>query len=159
ECHLGGVSLQQFVAPTEAETFRLMRERRLIDLRQPDHSRILRFIRMAPPKTTLISQRVRQQEYEAFRAWIIASARNPALRVAEAAREPKKAGQTVPPKPQETSSRGQDPLLASFERNLWTEHLRCSNCHVPGSADNQKFVKQYGERVSWFVPGDPAATM
>jgi hypothetical protein len=160
ECHLGGVSLGQFVAPTEAETFRLMRERRLIDVRRPDQSRILRFIRMAPPKTTLISQRVRRQEYDAFRAWIVASAGNPALRARRIPQRPKKAaGSPMPPQPKAGSSRRQDPLLVSFERNLWTEHLRCSNCHVPGSGDNQKFVKQYGERVSWFVLGDPAATM
>jgi hypothetical protein len=157
ECHLGGVSLQQFVAPTEVGTLRLMREQGLVSLQRPDSSRILRFIRRSPPNPTLISRRVRKQEYEAFRAWIVASAQNPTLRAVTAPSKAKNADLKTAVKTQSASSR--DPLLVSFERNLWTEHLRCSNCHVPGSSQNQKFVQQFGERVSWFVPGDPAATM
>jgi hypothetical protein len=159
ECHLGGVSLQQFVAPTETETFRRMREQGLINLARPHNSRVLGFIRRTPPNPTLISQRVRRQEYEAFRAWIVASARNPALRAATAPRTAKGTGLQTAPKVRGATSTRRDALLVSFERNLWTEHLRCSNCHVPGNRENQKFVQQFGERVSWFVPGDPAATM
>jgi hypothetical protein len=159
ECHLGGVSLAQYVAPTEAETLRLMRERGLVNLQRPENSRILRFIRQTPSKSTLISQRVRQEEYDAFRTWIVATARNPVLQAKTAPRGPGKPDQKRAAPKRPAGSQARDPLLVSFERNLWTEHLRCSNCHVPGSSDNQRFVKQYGERVSWFVPGDPQATM
>ena len=80
DCHLSGVDLKDYIAETEEKTFLALRAKEMIDLRNPDESKILRFIQMTPPKSALISQEVRNLEYTAFRDWIRASASNPRLR-------------------------------------------------------------------------------
>jgi hypothetical protein len=52
-----------------------------------------------------------------------------------------------------------DRLLESFESNIWSMRFRCMNCHTEGSPQNDKLVKENGERVAWFKKGGPGATM
>src|SRR5262245_4396728 len=77
ECHLGSVALKDYLAPTEEKTFQSLRDQGLIDLAKPDDSRILKLIRMAPPKSTLVAQKVRDQELSAFRDWLNAAVADP----------------------------------------------------------------------------------
>lgn len=157
ECHLSGVDLKNYLRPSEQETFISLRDQKLIDLTQPDRSHILRLIRMSRPKTPLLTQQARDAEYAAFRDWIRAVVADPKLRNAPRLSASRRAG------PQVSNAVIQhtrlDHVLASFERNVWAQEGRCMNCHRTGSPENAAHVKKYGERVAWFVPDSPEATM
>ncbi len=77
ECHLSGVDLKDYIGADQAKTFASLRERGLIDVKNPDKSKLLKFIARKPKKPSLVSDKVRGQEYEAFRAWIVAAAKTP----------------------------------------------------------------------------------
>ncbi len=153
ECHLSGVDLKQYVRPTEAATFAALRDQGLIDLKKPNDSHLLRLIKMSRPETPLLTQQAREQEYGAFRDWIAAAAQNPQLRAA-------KAGVPIGPTVPNAVIRHArlDFVTASFVRNIWSQEGRCMGCHRPGTGSDAN-VKKYGNRVLWFVPNDPEATM
>ena len=152
ECHLSGVDLKSYIRPTEADTFAALRQQGMLDLKQPDNSRILQFIKKARPKTPLLTQKARETEYAAFRDWIVAAASNRGL--ASARPSSVRVGPEVPtPVIRHTRL---DSVVASFERNIWSQEGRCMGCHRPDNAAN---VKKYGERVRWYVPDSPEATM
>src|SRR5688500_1605698 len=73
ECHLAGVDLKNYIGATQEETFAALRDGGLIDTKNPDDSKLLKFIARKPEKPSLVSEEVRNQEYEAFRAWIAAA--------------------------------------------------------------------------------------
>ena len=74
ECHLSGVDLKNYIHPTQSKTFASLRKQGLIDINAPEQSKILEFIARAPKSgATPISEKVRQQELEAFRSWIVAA--------------------------------------------------------------------------------------
>ena len=50
-------------------------------------------------------------------------------------------------------------MLESFEKNVWSLRFRCMNCHTEGTPQNDKLVKEYGDRVAWFKKAGPEATM
>ena len=50
ECHLSGVDLKDYIGPDQATTFASLRERGLINLENPDESKILKFIARKPKK-------------------------------------------------------------------------------------------------------------
>src|SRR5688572_1657503 len=79
ECHLSGVDLKDYVRPTQEETFAALKSAGLIDTARPEASKLLAFIARKPDKPSLITEKVRQQEYEAFRAWIAAAVKDPTL--------------------------------------------------------------------------------
>ena len=153
ECHLSGVDLKQYIGPDQLTTFASLRDSGLIDVENPDKSKILQFIRRRPKKSSLVSDRVRQEEYAAFRAWIRAAVQDPKLaaaRTADAA-----LGPAVPDKVIRHARK--DRVLASFIDNVWSEVGRCAACHSPDR--NQKQVAEFGEQVSWIKLGDPQATL
>jgi hypothetical protein len=154
ECHLSGVDLKDYLRPTEAETFAALRDQGLIDLKRPEGSRLLRLIEMSRPNTPLLTKQARQVEYAAVRDWIMAAAANPKLRALPAKPVSTRVGPAVP----DAVVRHEriDAVVASFERNVWSQEGRCMGCHRPDNAEN---VKKYGERVRWFVPDSPEATM
>jgi hypothetical protein len=49
----------------------------MIDTKNPDESKILRFIKRTPEKPNLITEKVRKEEYDAFRDWIRAAVADP----------------------------------------------------------------------------------
>src|SRR5262249_33890233 len=57
ECHLSGVDLKDYIRASEAETFASLRDRGMVDVKQPGASHILRLIRMSTPKTGLVTQK------------------------------------------------------------------------------------------------------
>jgi hypothetical protein len=157
ECHLSGVDLKDYLRPSEAQTFASLRDSGMIDVKKPEASHILRLIRMSMPKTGLVTQKVRDAEYTAFRDWITAAVRDPTLRAAPSLSATKRAGPAVSNAVLRHTRL--DSVVASFERNVWSQEGRCMGCHRPGTPGNAENFKKYGERVNWFVPDSPEATM
>ena len=152
ECHLSGVDLSDYIQPDQTQTFASLLAAGLINREQPAQSKILQFIERAPEKSTLISQQIRKQELEAFRAWIEAAVRDPQLKSVTAA------GKTGPELAEEVIRHARkDRVLASFVENIWTEVGRCAACHSPDR--NQEQVQKHGEQVSWITLRDPQATL
>jgi hypothetical protein len=158
QCHLAGVDLKNYIRPSHRETFLSLRDQGLIDLDHPAKSRILALIDMGKgePGAALIHEKARKAEYEAFAAWVAASAADPELRNAPKLPADK---QAKPPRPAEVIRRArQDRLLASFTNTVWAMRFRCMGCHTEGTDANRKHVAEHGDRVSWFK-ADPAATL
>jgi hypothetical protein len=160
QCHLAGVDLKNYILPSHEKTFLSLRDQGLIDLDAPDKSKILQLIQMGQSDkapASLIQAKTRRAEYDAFAEWIKASARDPKLRDA-----PKldPAEYSAPQKPAEVVRHNRaDHLLASFENTIWAMRFRCMGCHQEGTPENQKNVKEYGERVAWMKADGPQATL
>ncbi|QGQ22195.1 hypothetical protein F1728_05605 [Gimesia benthica] len=153
ECHLSGVDLKDYIRPTQLETFSSLVSAGMINVQQPDESKLLKFISRRPPQPGLITEKIRQQEYKAFRAWIQTAVKDPQLL------SKKSKGKPIGPQlPEEVIRHArQDRVLASFIENIWTEVGRCAACHSPDL--NQKQVKKHGDQVSWIILNDPQATL
>jgi hypothetical protein len=153
ECHLSGVDLKDYIRADQKQTFAALRERGMIDVENPGDSKILRFIARAPEKSSLISAKVRQEELDAFRAWIVAAAKDPELLDATAD------GDLIGAQLSKEVIRHarKDRVLQSFIENVWLERGRCAACHSPDR--NKKHVQEHGEQVSWITLGDPQATL
>jgi len=153
ECHFSGVDIKDFIRPTQQETFASLVAGGMIDVKQPDNSKLLKFIERKPEKPSLVTEKVRQQEAEAFRSWIRAAVQDPKL--LEAA---KKGGDDPLKVPAEVIRHARkDRVLTSFMENVWVEAGRCAACH--SSDRNQEQVKKHGEKVNWMKPRDPQATL
>jgi hypothetical protein len=159
QCHLAGVDLKNYILPSHVKTFLSLRDQGLIDLDRPSDSKILRLIQMGEKDkgTTLIQEKIRRAEYEAFAEWIKVSCADPELRQAPRLLPDDLAR---PDRPVEVIRHARtDKLLESFEKNIWSERFLCLICHAPGGADNAKLVAEHGERVSWIKPEGAEATM
>lgn len=153
ECHLSGVDLKAYIRPTQKETFASLLAAELIDLEKPDDSKLLQFIKRRPESPSLITDRVRDIEYQAFRDWIHAAIKSPELLSQSDASAP-----IGPSLPNEVIRHGRkDRVLASFIDNVWTEVGRCAACHSPDR--NKEHVQQHGDQVSWIKLNDPQATL
>ena len=153
ECHLSGVDLKDYIHPDQAKTFASLVGAGLVDVQKPQDSKILEFIARKPEKPGLVTEGVRKQEYDAFRAWLEAAVKEPGLLAARPGDE--RLGPTVPEAVIRHARK--DRVLASFVDNVWAEVGRCAACHSPDR--NLKQVAKHGERVSWIRIGDPEATM
>ncbi len=155
ECHLAAVELKDYIRPTARDTFLSLRDQGLIDLDKPAESRILELIRMAPEKPAPLPSRRRAEELAAFEDWILKAARDPELRNAP----PLKKKLARPERPDAVIRHARKSrILTAFTELVWADRERCASCHRPGTK-NAKWVKEFGDRVTWIVPGDPAATM
>ncbi len=153
ECHLSGVDLKEYIRPTQQETFVSLVSAGMIDVQKPDDSKLLRFINRRPEKQSLVTDNIRQEEFEAFRSWIRAAAADAKMLAAK-----DKAGPIGPQLSEAVIRHARtDRVLASFIDNIWNETGRCAACHSPDR--NQKQVKEHGEQVSWIKLGDPQATL
>ncbi|MFN0021440.1 MAG: hypothetical protein ACKVP0_24580 [Pirellulaceae bacterium] len=153
ECHLSGVDLKDYIGKTQEETFASLRDAGLVDVKKPEQSKLLAFIARKPEKTSLVSDKVRQQEYEAFQAWIVAAAKDPKLAAAKTGDA--KLGPSVDDEVIRHARK--DQVLASFLDNVWSEVGRCAACHSPDR--NQEQVKKHGTKVNWIKLGDPQGTL
>ncbi len=153
ECHLSGVDLKDYLKSDQAATFAALREAGLIDLQQPDSSKLLKFIARQPERPSLITEQIRQQEFEAVRAWIRLAAKDPALLKAKLNKDD---ALDLPPVEVIRHTR-QDHVLQSFVDNVWSEVGRCAACHSPDRNAQQR--QKHGEKVSWIKLRDPAATL
>lgn len=153
ECHLSGVDLKEYIRPTQQETFVSLVSAGMIDVQKPDDSKLLRFISRRPEKQSLVTDKIRQEEFEAFRSWIRAAVGDPKVLAAK-----DKAGPIGPQLSDAVIRHARtDRVLSSFIDNIWNETGRCAACHSPDR--NQKQVKEHGEQVSWIKLGDPQATL
>ena len=153
ECHLSGVDLKEYIRPTQQETFASLVGAGMINVQNPEESKILKFISRSPQRSTIINETVRQEEYAAFRDWILAAVADPQL-IADGTQ----AGPIGPQVSDEVIRHArQDRVLTSFIENIWTEVGRCAACHSPDR--NQKQVKEHGEQVSWITLDDPEITL
>jgi hypothetical protein len=159
QCHLAGVDLKRYILPSHEKTFLSLRDQGLIDLDRPADSKILRLIQMGEKDkgATLIQEKVRKAEYDAFAEWIKVSCADPRLREAP----PLPPGELGGPKrPVEVIRHARaDKVLEAFEKNIWSQRFRCIVCHMPGGAENAKLVAKNGERVSWIKAEGAEATM
>lgn len=153
ECHFGGVELKNYIREDEAATFAALRDEGLIDVDQPDRSKLLAFISRSGQRTNPLLAKVREAEYAAFRTWIRAAVKDPRLLAAKSSGV--KLGSDLPP--EVIRHMRHDRVLESFVENIWSEVGRCQHCHSPES--NQKQVEKHGARMSWIRPRDPAATL
>ncbi len=153
ECHLSGVDLKDYIGKTQEETFAALRDAGLVDVKKPAQSKLLAFIARKPAKTSLVSDKVRQQEYDAFKAWIEAASKDPKLAAA------KTGDANLGPSVDDEVIRHarKDQVLASFLDKVWSEVGRCAACHSPDR--NQKQVKEHGAKVSWIKLRDPQGTL
>lgn len=150
QCHLAGVDLKNYIKPSSDDTFRSLRDQGLVDLDQPERSKILKLIHMKDTDNAganLLHAKTREAEATAFSEWLIACCRDPKLRSA-----PKLAASELA-KPTRSDEvirfTRTDRLLESFEQNIWGQRHRCMGCHTEGSDQNRKLVKENGEQVSW----------
>jgi hypothetical protein len=159
ECHLSGVDLKHYIGPTQQQTFASLRSAGLINVDDPDQSKLLEFIRRAPEKATPVSAKARTMEYEAFRAWIRAAVKDPELAAAKT--DVDVFGPAVPV--EVIRHTRQDRVLRSFVATVWSEVGRCVGCHSPEM--NRSRIGFEGtteaevEAISWIVPRDPGATL
>ena len=160
QCHLAGVDLKNYLLPSHEDTFASLRDQGLIDLDRPERSKILALIKMGEDdkgKSSLVHQKTRKAELEALADWIKRSAADPQMR-----KLPKLAAekQAKPARPNEVIRHARkDRLLESFTNNVWSMRFRCMNCHTEGNPQNDKLVKEHGERVAWFKAAGPEATL
>ncbi|MBI1313065.1 hypothetical protein GC176_17385 [bacterium] len=158
QCHFAGVELRDFILEDQAETFASLKSAGMINVDQPDESKILKFIGRKPEKSDPLMEKVRQTELIAFQAWIHAAVREPELLNATSDVD---VGTTLPPKVIRHAR--SDRVLSSFIDNIWSEMGRCINCHNP-ERNRQKigrdgFTREDVDAISWIVPRDPAATL
>ncbi len=160
QCHLAGIDLKNYILPSHELTFQSLRDQGLIDLEQPEKSKILRLIQMGEQDkagASLIQQKVRRLEYEAFADWIKRSVTDPKMRALPKLKATETAGPTRPPEVVR-HARG-DRLLTSFENTIWAMRFRCMSCHTEATDVNKKLVAEHGARVAWFKAAGPAATL
>lgn len=152
ECHLSGVELKDYIFPEQDKTFAALVKADMIDLKQPEQSKLLKFIERRPEKPSLITDKVRVEEAAAFREWIVAAVKDQQLLKA-------KSTASVGPQVSDELIRHarKDRVLNSFAENVWSEVGRCAACHSPDK--NQAQVKKFGNRVSWIKPRDMQGTM
>ena len=160
QCHLAGVELKNYILPSHEKTFQLLRDQGLIDLDQPEKSKILRLIQMGSEDrsgASLIHQKNRRAEYVAFADWIKRSVADPRIRSLPKL-EPTEAAQPKRP-PEVIRHARKDRLLATFENTIWAMRFRCMSCHTEGTSENKKLVEKHGEQVAWFKAEGPEATL
>src|SRR6185369_12599109 len=153
ECHFSGVELKQYILDDASQTFAALRDAGLINVERPADSKLLTFISRKPAKEDALLAKVRSEEFAAFKSWIEAAVKDPA--VLKAAAPAKPIGSNVPV--EVIRHARHDRVLQAFTETIWAEIDRCIGCHSPEK--NQKQMKEFGNRVSWISPNDPAGTL
>jgi hypothetical protein len=138
QCHLSGIDLGLFVRDDMCETRACLVDLDLVDLAHPDQSAVLGWIERAHPDSTLITQDVIDQEYEAFKEFVEQIARCgdeacagvgcPAASGKEACGSPGDEEHVAFLVPEGTAC---DPkaVEAEFRDTVYVWRDRCSPCH------------------------------
>ncbi len=172
QCHLSSVDLKDYILPSHEQTFLSLRDQGLVNLEQPEKSKILQLIGMGDKDADQFARRIhekmRKAEYEAFSSWIVACCRDPKLRDLSHAAGELTAGPNTPEPVIEFTRKNR--LIDSFVRNVWSQRMRCFPCHTPSEIDpdnpkHQKptkthadYVQGYGQRMNIFKE-TPEATL
>ena len=133
QCHLAGVDLKNYILPSQEKTFVSLRDQGLIDLDNPEKSKVLTLIRMGDKDldkgARLIHEKTRRAEYRAFAAWIKASSQDPKLRALPKLPTDERA---APERPDAVIRHARKSrVVDSFARNVWSQRFRCFPCHTP----------------------------
>jgi hypothetical protein len=172
QCHLASVDLKDYILPSHEQTFVSLRDQGLVDVTNPDKSKILVLIQMGEKDrdtgAKLIHSKIRKAEHDAFAAWIKACCSDDRLRRLPASTDAKLA---KPERPEAVIRHNRkDRVLDSFVRNVWSQRMRCFPCHTPHELDSEnpqhrvpterhrEFEKKYGQRINIFRE-TPEATM
>lgn len=140
-CHLSGVDMAMFVQGDACQTMACLDARGLVDLTDPASSTVLSWISRADPASPLIDQKVIDEEYAGFLAWIEASAECGLCYTGDApCGEPVEATCAADdPKNDEYVDPGDCSALtreALFRHNVYAWRDRCFPCHF----DNKDYV-------------------
>jgi hypothetical protein len=134
-CHLSGIDLEMFVQDTPCQTMACLETKGLVDLADPASSTILRWISRADPASPLIDQRVIDEEYAAFLAWIEATATCGGCYVGDApcGTPVQHSCEADDPKTDTYEDPGDCSMLTRetlFRRRVYAWRGRCSPCHL-----------------------------
>lgn len=160
QCHLSGVDMSLFVRPTPCETMACLRDLGMVDLAQPEASKVLAWIERASPESSrLITAEVIQAEYDGFREWIEhyatcgrAECGNTKCRPADVAGDPFCNNE---PEPFVSHAAELDPggcddlsLESLFKDTVYASRMRCYPCHfsedMTSVDDAPRFIDQTG---------------
>lgn len=156
QCHLASVDLRNYILPSHEQTFAALRAKGLVDLQNPDQSKILTLIRMgqkdADEKARRIHARTRKAELQAFSVWIKACCKDPKLRELKTS-----ADLSIGPEyPDEIIRHARKSrVVDSFARNIWSQRMRCFPCHTPHELDPENPahampIKRHAENVATY---------
>lgn len=171
QCHLASVDLKDYILPSQEKTFASLNAQGLVNLKQPEKSKILKLIQMGEKDSDrgakLIHEKTRQAEYAAFSAWITACCNDPKLSALPAPAAARAAPQHSNEVIRHTRK---SRVLDSFVRNVWSQRMRCFPCHTPHEIDSNNpkhklplrrmndLIATYGERMRIFKES-PKATL
>jgi len=143
QCHLSGVDLSAFARETPCQTWACLVDQGLVNVADPEQSKILGWIERASPKSDLITPEVIAAEHDAFRDWIDANAACPSACAGVKCGGPG-AGPTCSDGMSETPAAGGAPPTApsddlggcsdieleqAFNDDVYTWRGRCFPCH------------------------------
>lgn len=159
QCHLADIDLKDYILPDAEKTFRSLRDQGLIDLENPERSKIVKLIERGNEVKTKASITAGESkaERDSFLEWIKACAADPALAKSPKLDEKDKKGPLALKEIIRHSRK--DQVLDSFEKNVWAWRFRCMNCHTEGTPQNDKLRKENGDRVAWVKKAGAEATM
>lgn len=164
QCHLSSVDLKDYILPSHEQTFVSLRDEGLIDVMNPDDSKILNLIAMGEKDldkgAKLIHARTRRAEYQAFAAWIKACCSAPKIRDLPSL----EGGNPAPARKPDTviEFTRKNRVVDSFGRNVWSQRMRCFPCHTPHELDesnpkhekaiarHKELEKKFGQRINIF---------
>lgn len=161
QCHLSSVDLKNYIKPSSDKTFVSLRDQGMINVDSPDKSKILTLIQMGEDDfdkpARRIHEKVRQQEFEAFSAWIVSCCKDKRMLDLPKMDAAELAGPETPDEVIRHGRKGR--LMNSFVRNIWSQRLRCFPCHTPHEIKPDqpkvkqrydKLVSEYGDRMNLF---------
>lgn len=135
QCHLSSVDLKNYILPSSDATFASLRDQGLINLDDPEKSKILELIRMGEKDldegAKLIHSEMRTAELAAFSEWVKVCSQDERLRNLSAAKELAR-----PPVPDAVIRHARKSrVVDSFVRQVWSQRMRCFPCHTPDEKD------------------------
>ena len=164
QCHLAAVDLKDYLLASHEKSFISLRDQGLVDLENPERSKILALIRKGDSDpdedARLAHQKQRRAEHTALAAWIKACCSDHALRqAAKLAAE----DYARPKRPERVIRHAlKSRVIDSFIRNVWSHRMRCFPCHTPHEFDEknhyEEYHQQFGERMNLFRK-TPVATL
>ena len=137
QCHLAGVDLGLFVQDTPCKTMACMVDKGIVNLAQPNASKVLEWLAKGKPQSALITGAIQGDEKAAFLEWIQFSA---VCQLAACGAIANPCGDAGPPpippadKPM-LGGCGEPALAAAFESQVFKWRDRCSHCHSPSGKD------------------------
>ncbi len=161
---MASVDLKDYILPSHEQTFVSLRDEGLIDVKNPDASKILKLIEMGEKDldrgARLIHARTRRAEYDAFAAWVKACCSDPKIRDLPSLKGFIPVHVRKPDRVIEFTRRNR--VVDSFARNVWSQRMRCFPCHTPHELDesnlkhekaivrHKELEQKYGQRINIF---------